>query len=394
MNPLEMLRALAESVAEGERISRYGVGYKGKLRGQELENQGRELDVERAGLEVADLPGHLKRRAAAEELPLSAEAERQALRLARARVNGVTNDSPEAIAAFEAAQAEEARKLDMAKTNAQIDSERAQTEKAKQTLPNARPDLSPEAINYLGVSPDSPQGPMPPPTNADIDILQRRRDEEARVRAAAAGRHSSMGAALPADTIQDVADRYVSGELTFDQARGALGGVKGMQTNGPALMSAIADRRGFSPQIRKDLGGIQTTRNIVDQMEGLMNDIINAPNLAERVKATALLEQFGQTTGTLLSRGFGERGVVTDKDVARATGLVPGWKAANFAPEYAARELALLREVLDRNERGVIGANVTVRDRQGNVVSGPGAAAGTGPGSDAASLKKKYGVDY
>jgi hypothetical protein len=373
MNVIAMLRTLAESVAEGERISRHGVGFREKLRGQELENQ-------RAQIENEDLPGRLKRTGKIQEIALTAEEERQARRLQLAKLTGIKDATPEAIAGLEASQDEEKRKAEMARLNAQTDDEIAAAEGRRQALPNARPNLSPVVLDevFPKWSPDSPAGPQPGPTNMEIGLITDKRKEEARIRAAAAGRQASFGPHAPASMIEDLANRYTAGELTFEQARGALGGVKGMQVNGPAFMSAIGERRGFSPQIRKDLGGIQTTRNIVDQMEGLMGDIINAKDPTERAKATMLLEQFGQTTGTLLSRGFGERGVVTDRDVARATGLVPGWKAANFAPEYAAREIALLREVLDRNEKGLVEANVSVRDRQGNIIPSGGSGGSGG----------------
>lgn len=212
-----------------------------------------------------------------------------------------------------------------------------------------------------------------PVTGNDVTILNAEKARQAAL-AAANTRHSGgLTSHLSDEYVRDVAERYAAGEYTAEQARGMLGGVKGMQEgNGERFSTALADRRGMTPALRKDLASVTTTRNIVDKMEELVNGIINSKTPEERAENTILLEQFGQTTGTLLSRGFGERGVVTDKDVSRATGLVPGWKAANFNPAYARREIALLRDVLDRNEKGVLGAATQQYDRSGGRVNGAG----------------------
>lgn len=217
-----------------------------------------------------------------------------------------------------------------------------------------------------------------PVTQTDVKILDDKAARDSAERAAAARRAAvgAGGTGFTAEYVQDVADRYAAGELTMEQARGMLGGVRGMQSGaGQDFLKFVGDRRGMTPNLRKDLSGVTTTRNIIDQMETLVESIINAKTPEERVENTILLQQFGQTTGTLLSRGFGERGVVTDKDVSRATGLVPGWKAANFNPDYARRELALLRDVLDRNEKGILGASVQQYDRGGNRIGGESGSA-------------------
>lgn len=364
MNPIEMLRTLVEGLAEGERVKKFGYGYREKARGQELEN-------ERSALELADLPQAQKEKHGISQIALAAEAERKA----QDEADLLAHPGAGTVAAMKAKRDEEARDLKKSQTNAQIALEQAQTESAKRNDPNFRPDISPESANYLGVSQSSDAGPMPLPTNTDIGILGKKREEEARVRAAAAGRAASIGAPIAPDAVANVAARVAAGEMTFTEGRQALGGVR--SGAGALLAQALGDSRVIPAPVRKDLQGIKTTRNIVDQMEELMNNIINATDPVERAKNTLLLEQFGQTTGTLLSRGFGERGVVTDRDVARATGLVPGWKATNFAPEYARREIALLREVLDRNEQGIAEGYFQTQSRTGGV-SVPGASkAGT-----------------
>jgi hypothetical protein len=189
-----------------------------------------------------------------------------------------------------------------------------------------------------------------------------------------------------AAAINSAADRVAGGEITADTARGLLGGVK--SGLGVPLLKAIGDRRVLPPKVREQVNGIGNTRSLVDQMGQLVDNVIKSKDPAERLQNTALLEQYGGQVATLLARGFGERGVVTEGDAKRATGLAPGWKAANFAPGYAKRELALLHQTLDRVEK-----NVTENYFQ-EVSKNPGAAVKHPDGVDAQGFKWYNGHKY
>lgn len=151
--------------------------------------------------------------------------------------------------------------------------------------------------------------------------------------------------------VNSVADKLAAGEMSMSDARGSIGGVKSPLNL--LLVRAMGERRILPPKVREQLNGIGNTRSLVDQMDDLVNNVVRSKDPAERLQNTALLEQYGGQVATLLARGFGERGVVTEGDAKRATGLAPGWKAANFAPGYAKRELALLHQTLDRVEKNV-----------------------------------------
>lgn len=180
MNPIEMLRTLVEGLAEGERVKKFGYGYREKARGQELENQ-------KAELEVADLPETMKQRHSTAQIAITAEEERHLQDIQDAKDAGL-NPSPEAIAGLKAAREKAKREADMARVNAQTDREKVATEAARQGLPSARPTLDTEALDVIAPrwNPDSSVGPQPGPTNASIEILTKKMEEDARLRQAQA----------------------------------------------------------------------------------------------------------------------------------------------------------------------------------------------------------------
>lgn len=170
---------------------------------------------------------------------------------------------------------------------------------------------------------------------------------------AAASRRSDPNSMENIQAVRDAAQKVVTGEMTITEARGLLGGVKGGL--GPMLLKEISatGNRIVPPSVRKDLTAIETVENVVNQMEEIVEEIKAAPTMEEKIKKSALLEGFGRSTGTLLARGFGEKGVVTDQDVERATSLAVGWKSANFAPEFADEKIRLLKSLIESNKGSV-----------------------------------------
>lgn len=101
--------------------------------------------------------------------------------------------------------------------------------------------------------------------------------------------------------------------------------------------------------IRQRITDLEGARNLFGPIKELVAKIKKGENV---IQNSLLLEGYTQSIGTVLARQVGqERGVATDKDVSRAVGLVPGWKAANFAPGYAEQEMALLEDVVSRQDK-------------------------------------------
>lgn len=107
----------------------------------------------------------------------------------------------------------------------------------------------------------------------------------------------------------------------------------------------------FEPApIRDRRVSIQQAKNLLDPIKKLVKQINDAPTIAEKLELSYALETQAASTGTLLSRSLGERGVATEGDVQRALGLVPGWKAANFAPDFAQEQIARLEGVINAQD--------------------------------------------
>lgn len=104
-------------------------------------------------------------------------------------------------------------------------------------------------------------------------------------------------------------------------------------------------------QIRDRLTDLQSARNLLGPVKDLVAKIKRSENV---VQNSLLLENYTRSVGTALARQVGqERGVATDQDVARAIGLVPGWKSTNFAPGYADEAMSLLEDVINRQDRAL-----------------------------------------
>jgi len=148
--------------------------------------------------------------------------------------------------------------------------------------------------------------------------------------------------------LDDVARRVASGEMSLAQAQQAMGGQRAGL--GGAILSRLSetDARILPAQVRTKITDVNIGMGELEIMEQLTEQVINSPSTADRAANTLLLENYTKSLASRLARANGEVGVLTDQDVNRAMTLVPGWKAANFAPEFARRELQLLRSNYDR----------------------------------------------
>lgn len=148
--------------------------------------------------------------------------------------------------------------------------------------------------------------------------------------------------------LDDTARRVSSGELTLQQAQQVLGGQR--SGLGGALLSRISetDSRILPAPVRAKITDVNIGMGELEVMEQLTEQVINSKDPADKLANTGLLEAYTKSLASRLSRANGEVGVLTDQDVNRAMTLVPGWKAANFAPEYARREIQLLRTNYER----------------------------------------------
>lgn len=178
MNPLAMIRGLVEGFQEGQRVQAFGPGYRQKLAAADLENQKNQL-------EVADLPTKLEQARKLNQIPIDTDAEQHAALLADVVSSG-GQGTPEGVAAFQATQAKHKRDVADAEVNAKIASENAAVEASKKNQPDYAPQLSDEALNFLGVAQGGAAGPAPLPSNATIGVLEKKRAEEASVKAAQA----------------------------------------------------------------------------------------------------------------------------------------------------------------------------------------------------------------
>lgn len=159
---------------------------------------------------------------------------------------------------------------------------------------------------------------------------------------------------IPEETVNSISDRVASGEMTFQQGLSALGGPS--RGGGPKLVAALdaKDKRIVPPKVREQIGAVAQARNMVNLIDEQVQNVIAADTPEERVQATMLLEGTTQSVASILSKkAFLESGRLTEQDINRAKSIVPGWKAANFAPGYAKKEIAVLREIVDRTEQGI-----------------------------------------
>lgn len=104
------------------------------------------------------------------------------------------------------------------------------------------------------------------------------------------------------------------------------------------------------PAIREKANAVDSATALLDPIDDLVGKISRGEDVATN---SVLLENYTSSVATLLSRSLGERGVATEGDVNRAKGLVAGWKAANFAPGFAEREMSLLKGILGAQKKAL-----------------------------------------
>ncbi len=180
---------------------------------------------------------------------------------------------------------------------------------------------------------------------------------------AAADKRYGRGSSIPTindlptdeqEIIRNLAQRVTEGEMTTSDARGLLGGVHGGR--GKAFTQALIDTgsRVAPAVVRTGLQDLKRTQNLLIEIRELVDEIASSTSPEERLKKAVILENYTKSVGTMLARGFGERGVVTDADRNAAIGLVPGWKSTNFAPQFAQDKLAILDKMIERNSEALV----------------------------------------
>lgn len=163
--------------------------------------------------------------------------------------------------------------------------------------------------------------------------------------------------------VDAVRDKVASGEYTISQGLSALGGVRG--NLGGALTESLESTRVLPTQVRTANSDIERARNLLVPVRRLVDEINKTADLEQKAKKSVQLEQYVQAIGTQFARARGERGVVTDQDVNRVLGLIPGWKSANFAPGYAEENLKLVEEAFNRDQQTLLGKYFSTFEKGG-----------------------------
>jgi len=177
------------------------------------------------------------------------------------------------------------------------------------------------------------------------------------------------------ERVDAVAAKVAAGEYTISNGLAALGGVRGGL--GGALTESLSDDLVLPTAIRTANTDIERAKNLLVPVHKLVDEINSTKDISQKVVLSARLDQYVQAIGTQFARAKGERGVVTDKDVSRVLGLIPGWKSANFAPQYAKDNLALVEEAFTRDQSALLGKYFT-KFQQGGAPAGNAPAKGGG----------------
>jgi hypothetical protein len=190
--------------------------------------------------------------------------------------------------------------------------------------------------------------------------------------------------------VESVANKVASGELTPSQGLSYLGGVRsGM---GIALAQALDTRRILPPAVRTANSDIERAKGLLVPVKQMIDDINKTPDLQQKAIKSVQLERYISGIGTQFARARGERGVVTDQDVNRVLGLIPGWKAANFAPQYAQQNLDLIDQAFSRDQDALLNHYFTSFGTDGQPTAPGGAAPGATAPPAGGSLVKPGGA--
>jgi len=155
------------------------------------------------------------------------------------------------------------------------------------------------------------------------------------------------------DVIQGLVQRVTTGQMTIQQAKGQVVGSKQKQALAAELVKSPSLL--LPPKVRDAVTSLGTASNLVDMLERMAQDVVAAPNATEKAARSILLEGFIDGIASILSRGiFQEKGVLREEDIQRAKSLLPGWKAANFAPSFISREIAVLRAIIENGQNTLL----------------------------------------
>jgi hypothetical protein len=166
--------------------------------------------------------------------------------------------------------------------------------------------------------------------------------------------------------VDAVAAKVAAGEYTIANGLSALGGVRGGL--GGALTESLSDDLVVPTAVRTANSDIERAKNLMVPVHQLVDEINKTKDLQQKIILSARLENYVSAIGTQFARAKGERGVVTDRDVSRVLGLIPGWKSANFAPQYAADNLKLVEDAFNRDQSALLGKYFT-KFQQGGTAS-------------------------
>lgn len=170
--------------------------------------------------------------------------------------------------------------------------------------------------------------------------------------------------------VDSAADRVASGELSPSSALAMLGGVRsGM---GQPLLEAIGTRRILPPKVREESTAIERAKALMIPVRQLVAEINATSDIQQKAVKSLQLENYVSSIGTQFARAKGERGVVTDQDVSRVLGLIPGWKSANFAPGFAEQNLKIIEDTFKRDQDQLLNKYfLEVPIRPGGALAGP-----------------------
>lgn len=188
--------------------------------------------------------------------------------------------------------------------------------------------------------------------------------------------------------IDGIADRWVSGQITFTEAARSLGSPRANLM--PTLMDAVQRKGGIIlPQsAHKLLSGVNQARTLLREIELIGEKIVAGEDTAYN---TNLLRRKHGTFSVVMARARGEVGTMTEGDVSRAGNLMPGWVQANFMPGWFEKEIAWGHDMLDRQQASI----VDYYRPKGSVPSNSPPGSSTGVDEDTQALnrfRKKYGL--
>lgn len=157
---------------------------------------------------------------------------------------------------------------------------------------------------------------------------------------------ASMNITAPQELSQAAAEMVNKGQITSFQAMQMLRSPAGQS------MLQMLSQMGTAPKsVHDSLDSISSTETLLDQMDRIVSDIESGKS---PVEDSILLEGLGSTMAGMVAKGFGDAGRLSDDDIKRAKALFAGWKAANFAPDFAHREMDLLRTAIEARKQTLV----------------------------------------